>query len=63
MDLNASPLPEEDEDPFKRRREDHIESAVEIARRVGAPPIELILIDRKMILWMICNVFNSIVVS
>ncbi|XP_010423938.1 PREDICTED: mRNA-capping enzyme isoform X1 [Camelina sativa] len=33
MDLNASPQPEEDDEPFKRRHEDRIESAVEIARR------------------------------
>ncbi|XP_010495036.1 PREDICTED: mRNA-capping enzyme-like [Camelina sativa] len=34
MYLNASPRPEEDDDPFnKRRLEDRIESAVEIARR------------------------------
>jgi len=34
MDLNASPQPEEDDEPFKRRHEDRMESAVEIARRV-----------------------------
>ncbi|KFK40498.1 hypothetical protein AALP_AA2G003400 [Arabis alpina] len=34
MDLNVSPKPEEDDEPFKRRIEDHrTESAVEIARR------------------------------
>ncbi|GLT37567.1 hypothetical protein SLA2020_118780 [Shorea laevis] len=39
MDLNASPLPEEDEETFERHRveyvpsEEHIESAVEISRR------------------------------
>jgi mRNA-capping enzyme len=33
MDLNASPQPEEDDEPFKRRHEDRMESAVEIARR------------------------------
>lgn len=38
MDLNASPQPEEEEDdePYVRHLEDgRIESAVEIARRVG----------------------------
>lgn len=40
MDLNASPLPEEDEDTFERHieeytgPEEHVESAVEISRRV-----------------------------
>lgn len=40
MDLNASPQPEEDEEPYVRHLEDYssrderIESAVEIARRV-----------------------------
>uniref|UniRef100_A0A1J3K656 mRNA guanylyltransferase n=1 Tax=Noccaea caerulescens TaxID=107243 RepID=A0A1J3K656_NOCCA len=46
MDLNASPLPEEDEDPFKRRREDHIESAVEIARREREERKKKIRLDR-----------------
>lgn len=40
MDLNASPQPEEDDEPYVRHledyssRDDRIESAVEIARRV-----------------------------
>lgn len=40
MDLNASPVPEEDEDPFEGHVEDftapeeRVETAVDIARRV-----------------------------
>lgn len=40
MDLNASPVPEEDEETFERHEEvysapeEHIETAVSIARRV-----------------------------
>lgn len=40
MDLNASPLPEEDEETFERHieeytaPEEHVETAVEISRRV-----------------------------
>lgn len=40
MDLNASPVPEEDEDTFEQRVEEYsapeerVESAVDIARRV-----------------------------
>ena len=40
MDLNASPLPEDDEETYERHiehysaPEEHVESAVEISRRV-----------------------------
>lgn len=43
MDLNASPVPEEDEDTFERHIEEYtqpeerIETAVDIARRVPFP--------------------------
>lgn len=45
MDLNASPVPEEDEDIFERhieqyiQPEERIETAVDIARRVGFLPL------------------------
>lgn len=46
MDLNASPQPEEDDEPFKRRREDRIESGAEIARRVHIQiPFNTIITD------------------
>ena len=45
MDLNASPLPEEDDQTYEEpvdvdfaQDEDHIESAVEIMRRVNKIP-------------------------
>lgn len=51
MDLNASPEPEEEEDPFlKRRLEPRAESAVEIARRV---PFDSLYYDACCCFWMI----------
>ncbi|KAL1194068.1 hypothetical protein V5N11_004113 [Cardamine amara subsp. amara] len=47
MDLNTSPQPEEDDEPFnKRRREGRIESAVEIARREREERKKRMRVDR-----------------
>ncbi|XP_033144913.1 uncharacterized protein LOC117133044 [Brassica rapa] len=47
MDLNASPEPEEEEDPFlKRRLEPRAESAVEIARREREERTKRMRLDR-----------------
>lgn len=66
MDLNAPPLPEDDDDTFEQHYEgystsekdsehvnhaEHVESAVDILRRVPHSPTEVYLVDCSSFPW------------
>ena len=62
MDLNASPEPEEEEDPFlKRRLEPRAESAVEIARRVPFDSLHFFLFFTMLLLLLLDDIYIVLV--